>query len=407
MAYKLRDTSRRNDAGAGRRPPSPGGLDRSAAPRGVARRSRTALGTLRSSRLARLAARSSAATGDPERRPHYAGAGVSLARAGRFLRAIEPLVRLTRRPGQVGAIGGFGGVFDPRLAYRQAGAARRGASADLLLVSSTDGVGTKLALARRIGRYDGLGVDLVAMNVNDVVCTGAEPWFFLDYLATGRIDQAILIAIMRGVVRGCCEARCALVGGETAEMPLVYRRGEFDLAGFCVGAVSRRRMITGAAIRPGDAAIGLASTGFHANGYTLIQRVLSPAQQRQWAAPLLAPTKIYVAPILALLKRAPVHGIAHITGGAFQEKLGRILPAGTAARLARGSWPVPAIFRRVQRAGGLAEDEMYRTFNMGIGMIVVVPPTAAARTLGVLHGQRVAAWRIGTIEKGRGKISWA
>lgn len=336
----------------------------------------------------------------------YAGAGVSLARADRFLKAIKPLVRMTRRPGQLGSIGGFGGLFDPRPACRQAGVAPP-FFGDRLLVSSTDGVGTKLVLARRLGRYDGLGVDLVAMNVNDVVCTGAEPWFFLDYIATGRIDPDALVAVMRGVVRGCCEARCALVGGETAEMPLVYRRGEFDLAGFCVGAVSRRRMITGEAIRPGDAVVGLASSGFHANGYTLIQRVLTPAQQQAWGAELLVPTRVYVAPILALIKQAPARGIAHITGGAFQEKLGRILPAGTAARLVRASWPVPSIIRRVQRAGGLADDEMYKTFNMGIGMIVVVPPGAAAKTLAVLKRQKVEAWRIGTIERGHRTIIWA
>jgi len=335
------------------------------------------------------------------RRPaSYAAAGVSLARADRFLKAIKPLVRLTRRPGQLGTIGGFGGIFDLRAA--------RPASADgLLLVSSTDGVGTKLALARRLGRYDGLGVDLVAMNVNDVVCTGAEPWFFLDYIATGRIEPEVLVAVMRGVVRGCCEAHCALVGGETAEMPLVYRRGEFDLAGFCVGAVPKRRLITGAAIRPGDVVIGLASSGFHANGYALVQRVLSPSQQRRWADELLAPTRIYVTPILTLLKRVPVHGIAHITGGAFQEKLGRILPAGAAARLVRDSWPVPPIIRRVQQAGRVRDAEMYRTFNMGVGMIVVVPPTSAAKALQVLRRSRVPAWRIGTIVKGRREVTWA
>lgn len=343
------------------------------------------------------------------RRPtSYSAAGVSLARADHFLKAIKPLVRLTRRPGQLGTIGGFGGIFDVRGACPELRRGARPTSADgLLLVSSTDGVGTKLALARRLGRYDELGVDLVAMNVNDIVCTGAEPWFFLDYIATGRIEPEVLVAVMRGVVRGCCEARCALVGGETAEMPLVYRRGEFDLAGFCVGAVSKRRLITGAAIRPGDVVLGLASSGFHANGYTLIQRVLSPSLQRRWADALLAPTRLYVTPILTLLKRVPVHGIAHITGGAFQEKLGRILPAGTAARLVRGSWPVPPIIRRVQQAGGLRDAEMSRTFNMGVGMIVVVPPSSAAKTLQVLRRQRVPAWRIGTIAKGRREVTWA
>src|SRR3989338_9051355 len=190
-------------------------------------------------------------------------------------------------------------------------------------------------------------------------------------------------------------------------MPLVYRQGEFDLAGFCVGAVSRTRLITGAAIRPGDQIIGLASSGFHSNGYALIQRVLRPALQRRWAHALLAPTRIYVAPILGLLKRVPaVRGIAHITGGAFQEKLGRILPAGTAARLMRGRWPVPALMRRGQRAGGLSDEEMYRTFNMGIGMVVVVPAGAVRRTLAVLKRARLPSWVIGEIVRGRREILW-
>lgn len=318
----------------------------------------------------------------------YAVAGVSLARADRFLRAIKPLVRLTRRPGAVGTIGGFGGFFD-------AGGKR-------LLVSSTDGVGTKLVLARRVGRYEGLGVDLVAMNVNDVVCTGAEPWFFLDYVAAGRIEPKVLAAILRGMVRGCVEARCALAGGETAEMPLVYDKGAFDLAGFCVGAVSKRRLITGAAIRPGDLVVGLASSGLHANGFTLVQRALSVAQQRRWATDLLRPTRIYVKPILALVRRLPVHGIAHITGGAFLEKLGRILPAGTAARLKRARWPVPPIFWRIQQAGRIPESEMYRTFNMGVGMVVVVPPRSVAAAQRLLRRHGVASWVIGEIARGRG-----
>ena len=333
------------------------------------------------------------------RRPKsYASAGVSLARADRFLARVKPLVQLTKRPGQLGSIGGFGGIFDVR------GAAPR--HNGLLLVSSTDGVGTKLALARRMGRYEGLGVDLVAMNVNDVICAGAEPWFFLDYIATGRIEPDVLVAVMRGVVHGCCEARCALVGGETAEMPLVYRRGEFDLAGFCVGAVPKPRLITGAAIRPGDQVIGLGSSGFHSNGYALIQRVLSPALQRRWAGELLAPTRIYVAPILTLLKRVPVHGIAHITGGAFREKLGRILPAGTSAHLTRGTWRIPAIIQRVQHAGKIPDEAMYRTFNMGIGMVVVVPPAAVTKTFQVMRRHRVPAWRIGTIVRGTRQVVW-
>jgi len=328
----------------------------------------------------------------------YAAAGVSLARANHFLKAIKPLVRLTRRPGALGEIGGFGGIFDVRQALPA------GRNRQPLLVSSTDGVGTKLALARLVDRYEGLGIDLVAMNANDVVCTGAEPWFFLDYVATGRVDPDVLVAILRGIVRGCCEARCALIGGETAEMPLVYRRGEFDLAGFCVGAVTKERLITGRAIRPGDVLIGLASSGLHSNGYTLVQRVLSKVQLRRWAAELLTPTRLYVMPALTLIQRVPVHGLAHITGGAFQEKLGRILPAGTAARIRRGAWQVPEIFQRVQRAGHLTDREMYRTFNMGIGMIAVVPPAAVGRALQTLKRAGVPAWPIGTVGRGAREV---
>lgn len=332
---------------------------------------------------------------DPRPRS-YAQAGVGLARATRFLEAIKPLVRLTRRPGSLGSIGGFGGLFD----------LRRATGRDLLLVSSADGVGTKLALARRVGRYEGLGVDLVAMNVNDVLCTGAEPWFFLDYLATGRIDPEVLVEILRGVVRGCCEAHCALVGGETAEMPLVYRDGGFDLAGFCVGAVPRDRLITGTAIRPGDRVLGLASNGLHANGFTLVQRVLSWTQQRRWASELLKPTRIYVTPVLALLKQVRVHGLAHITGGAFREKLGRILPAGTAARLARRAWPVPKVFWQIQGAGGIVDAEMYRTFNMGIGMVVVVRPADVGGAQRILQRAGVANWVIGDIVRGHREVTF-
>lgn len=323
----------------------------------------------------------------------YAQAGVSLARADHFLKSIKPLIAMTKRPGQLGTIGGFGGIFD----LRQAGPKSKGS----LLVSSTDGVGTKLALARRLGNYEGLGVDLVAMNVNDVICTGAEPLFFLDYIATGRIDSNVLVSVMRGVVKGCAQARCALVGGETAEMPLVYRPGEFDLAGFCVGVVDRSRVVSGKKIRPGDQLIGLASSGFHSNGYALVQKVLSNAQIRRWADDLLKPTRIYVVPILSLIRSVPVRGISHITGGSFREKLGRILPTGTAAHIDRSSWTPPPIFQRVQAAGKLSDAEMYKTFNMGIGMIVAVPAAQTSAALKILRQQKVPARVIGEIRRGK------
>ncbi len=326
-----------------------------------------------------------------ERSATYSQAGVNIAAAGRFIRTIQPLARLTRRPGLVRGIGGFGGLFSlSSLPYR-----------DPVLVASADGVGTKLKLARAAGWYTPLGVDLVAMNVNDILCTGAEPLFFLDYIAAGRLDPTVLVNVVRGIVRGCVESHCVLLGGETAQMGLLYRPGDFDLAGFAVGAVDRQRLITGEAIRPGDRLLGLASSGLHANGFTLVQKALSATRQKRMHRELLKPTRIYVRPVLGLLRRrAPVRGIAHITGGSFREKLGRILPAHTAARLRRKSWPVPAIFRKVQ-AAGVSEGEMYRTFNMGVGMVVMVPAQAVSKTRKLLARSGLSSWPIGQVTKGR------
>lgn len=314
--------------------------------------------------------------------------------AARFMDRIAPLARLTRRPGLVRGIGGFGGLF------ALGGAAKKGT----ILVASADGVGTKLRLAQRAGWYTPLGVDLVAMNVNDLLCTGAEPLFFLDYIATGRMDTRVLVEIVHGIVRGCVESRCALLGGETAQMPLVYGPGDFDMAGFAVGVVDRKRLVTGQRIRPGQAVLGLASSGIHSNGFTLVQKVLPAAEQKRLARTLLAPTRIYVRPVLELLRAgAPVRGIAHITGGSFEQKLARILPVGTACCLCRGSWPVPAVFRRIQ-AAGVSEQEMYRTFNMGVGMALVLPPASVPRVQRALRRRRVASWVIGEITRGKREV---
>ncbi len=314
--------------------------------------------------------------------------------ARRFIQRVKPLAELTRRPGVLRGIGSFGGLFELN--------SHRGAHP--ILVASADGVGTKLRLAREVGRYESLGIDLVAMNVNDILCTGAKPLFFLDYIAAGKLDPKVLLRVMRGVARGCREAGCVLLGGETAQMPLLYGSHDFDLAGFAVGVVERERLITGEKIRRGDRVLGLGSNGLHANGFTLVQKVLSPAQRRRLGPQLLKPTRIYVRPVLELLRRrVPVRGIAHITGGSFPEKIPRILPSGLAVRLTRAAWTVPAIFRQVQ-AAGVSEREMVRTFNMGVGMALVLPPAAVPKAQQALRRHRIPSWVIGEVTRGRKEV---
>ena len=324
----------------------------------------------------------------------YRQAGVDVRLAGRFIRTIEPLAGLTRRPGLVRGIGGFGGLFALKpLAVR-----------DPVLVASADGVGTKLKLAQRAGWFTPLGQDLVAMNVNDILCTGAEPLFFLDYIAAGRLDSRVMVEVVRGIVRGCVESHCVLLGGETAQMGLLYKPGDFDLAGFAVGIVEKSKIITGETIRPGNRLLGLASNGIHSNGFSLVQKVLSAAEQRRHAKELLKPTRIYVRSVLDLLRRnAPVRGIAHITGGSFREKLARILPEGTSAVLRKRSWPVPPVFGRI-RSAGVGEQEMYRTFNMGIGMVLAVPASNAERIQARLRREGTPSWLIGEVTKGKREV---
>jgi phosphoribosylformylglycinamidine cyclo-ligase len=320
----------------------------------------------------------------------YKASGVDIDRANAFVDGIRALARGTRRPGVLGAIGGFGGFFRMNSArgYR-----------DPVLVSSADGVGTKLKCAQIARRYEGLGVDLVAMNVNDVLVSGAEPLFFLDYLAVGKLEPAVLREVLRGVARGCRESACALIGGETAEMPGVYRPGDFDLAGFAVGVVERRKIIGGDRIRPGDAVVGCASTGFHSNGFSFVRKVLPPAFIRAHAAEVLRPTRIYVRPVLRLLRRAEVRGMAHITGGGFYDKLGRILPRGLGAEVRAGSWPVPRVFRWVEERARPGAREMFRTFNMGIGYAIVVPPRSAVKVARFMDREGVPSWVIGRITR--------
>jgi len=323
----------------------------------------------------------------------YKEAGVDIRSGERFAEAVGRLASLTHQPGLIRGVGSFGGLIT-----------LPGKAKDAVLVASADGVGTKLKIAQRVGRFTALGVDLVAMNVNDLVCTGARPLFFLDYIAAGKLQKKVLLEIVRGIVRGCVESGCILLGGETAEMPLCYRSGEFDLAGFSVGMVSRRKLVTGAQIRAGDCVLGLPSNGLHANGFTLVQKALSPVKLKRFSPQLLAPTRIYVQPVLKLIEAGlPIRGIAHVTGGSFVGKIPRVLPKGLSIVLRKGSWKIPAIFSRIQ-AEGVSEAEMYRTFNMGIGMVLVLPSRALARTQGKLKRFGLTGQCIGEVTKGQGEV---
>lgn len=325
----------------------------------------------------------------------YKKAGVDIDRADLFISKIRPLVKKTARPEVLGGIGGFSGLFRPRL---------RGLK-DPVLVSATDGVGTKLLVAETRGEFSTLGIDLVAMNADDVVVTGAEPLFFLDYIAAGKLDPARLVSLMRGIVRGCREAGCALVGGETAELPGLYQSGKFDLAGFCVGIVDREKIIDGRRCRPGDAVVGLASSGLHSNGYSLARRVFSREEIRgRWGAELLRPTRIYARPILRVIQKIPIKALAHITGGGFYENIPRVIPTGLSVRIKKGSWPVQRIFSVIQARGKVSEREMFRTFNMGIGMVAVVSAKDAARTVRLFAGLGVKTYLIGELATGRREV---
>lgn len=326
----------------------------------------------------------------------YKDAGVDIDRADDFIRRIKPLLARTSRPEVLGALGGFGGLFLPRLKGMR----------DPVLVSSTDGVGTKLMVAEQIGRLDTVGIDLVAMCVNDVAVTGAEPLFFLDYIACGKLDNDRLVDLMKGITRGCREAGCALIGGETAEMPGMYDPGKVDLAGFCVGIIARSRIIDGSACRPGDRLIGLASSGLHSNGYSLVRKILSAAEiKSSWARDVLRPTRIYVRSLLEAHGRVRLKALAHITGGGFIDNIPRVLPPGLGVRIRRGSWPVPAIFRKLQKKGGVSELEMHRTFNMGIGMVAVTAARSAARAMDVFESLGEKAFPIGVLTEGKGEVS--
>jgi len=334
--------------------------------------------------------------------PSYARAGVDLDHDEGFVDEIKDIARSTFRPEILSSIGGFAGLFKTPERYK-----------DPVLVASTDGVGTKLKLASRLGRYDTIGIDCVAMVVNDLVVQGAEPLVFLDYLAMGDLDRKIAADALRGVTEGCRRAGCALLGGETATMPGFYPRGELELVGFGVGVVERDRIIDGSSIREGDLLVGLASSGFHSNGYSLVRAIVeqaekagsldlfaeSPELNTSLASALLAPTRIYVKPILNLLRDFTLNGIVHVTGGGFDGNVPRILPKGVRARIDPTSWPRPPVISLVQRIGEIDEAEMLRVFNCGIGMVLAVPREQAGDIVQRLHGLDERAYVIGEIER--------
>jgi len=323
----------------------------------------------------------------------YRDAGVDIDAGDALVEAIKPLARRTLRPEVMGGIGGFGALCRLPRKYRQP-----------VLVSGTDGVGTKLKLAFELQRHDTVGIDLVAMSVNDVLVQGAEPLFFLDYFACGRLDPRVATQVVKGIARGCELAGCALIGGETAEMPGMYPEGEYDLAGFCVGVAERSRLVTGKTIRPGDALLGLASSGAHSNGYSLIRRIVERARPGPATLDaLMAPTRIYVRSILDLMKTVPVKGMAHITGGGLVGNVPRMLPKGTKADIDGTSWPRPELFRWLQSEGGVAEAEMHRVFNCGIGFVIAVSAQDAERAARRLRRAGEAVFRIGSVARGRGE----
>ena len=329
----------------------------------------------------------------------YRQAGVDIDRGDALVDRIGPLARTTQRPEVLTSIGGFGAAFRAPRGMR-----------DPVFVTATDGVGTKLRFAFALDRHDTVGIDLVAMNVNDVHALGAEPLVFLDYFATGKLDVRRATAVISGIAAGCREAGCALVGGETAEMPSFYAEGEYDLAGFVVSAVERTKMIDGSKVRPGHVLIGLPSSGLHSNGHSLVRAIIDrrkvPLRKRiadfgcTLGEEVLRPTSIYVRTVLALLKRYPIHAVAHITGGGIPGNLPRVLPRGCRARVRRGSWPSLPIFDWLQRTGPVTDDEMDRTFNRGVGMILVVPSAAADGILAFLRRRREAAYLIGDVVRG-------
>ncbi|MHB1341967.1 MAG: phosphoribosylformylglycinamidine cyclo-ligase [Coriobacteriia bacterium] len=344
----------------------------------------------------------------PDKPISYRDAGVDIDEGARAVERIRESVRSTYRPEVIGDIGGFGGMFSAA-AFKD--------MADPVLVSGTDGVGTKLKLAQLLDRHDTVGIDLVAMCANDILVTGAEPLFFLDYVAVGKLDSERMSAIVAGVAEGCRQAGCSLIGGEMAEHPGTMDPDDYDLSGFCVGVVDRPKAITGDDIAPGDVVLGLASSGLHSNGYSLVRRALVEGREGELSLArvdlggatlgetLLVPTRIYAKAVRSLLDAAiSVKGMAHITGGGITENLNRVLPATCDARVVRGAWPVPPVIGIVQQAASLSDDEMYRTFNMGIGYAIVLDARSAPEAAATLRAAGESVYEIGEIVAGTGEV---
>jgi phosphoribosylformylglycinamidine cyclo-ligase len=322
----------------------------------------------------------------------YRDAGVDIEAGDALVEQIKPFAKRTMRPEVMGGIGGFGSLFAMPSKYKQP-----------ILVSGTDGVGTKLKLAFELNKHDTVGIDLVAMSVNDILVQGAEPLFFLDYFACGKLEVGVAAQVIKGIAQGCEQAGCALVGGETAEMPGMYPAGEYDLAGFAVGCVEKTAIIDGTQIQVGDVLLGLASSGAHSNGYSLVRKLISMSgiemdadfHGRPFKDVVMAPTRIYVKPILQLLEKINIKGMAHITGGGITENVPRVLPTGLTAEVQASSWEMPPLFQWMQQVGNIAADEMYRTFNCGIGMVLIVSAEDADVAAKFLREQGETVWKIG------------
>ena len=333
-------------------------------------------------------------TSDKSSNLTYRDAGVDIDAGDALVENIKPFAKKTLRSEVMAGIGGFGALCKIPAKYSEP-----------VLVSGTDGVGTKLKLAFELDCHDTIGIDLVAMSVNDILVQGAEPLFFLDYFACGKLDVATATRVVQGIAAGCEQAGCALIGGETAEMPGMYPAGEYDLAGFAVGVVEKSKIIDGKAIAPGDAVLGLASSGAHSNGYSLIRRIVAKNKvdlsvrlaDKTLSDLIMAPTRIYVKSVLQLMEKVPVKGLAHITGGGLVDNVPRILPEGLSARLTRGNWPLPPLFAWLQQQGNVAEAEMLRVFNCGIGMVVIVASQHAQAAIDLLHAAGETVWQIGAI----------
>ncbi len=330
----------------------------------------------------------------------YRDAGVDIDAGDQLVENIKPFAKRTMRPEVLSGIGGFGGLVEISKKYKEP-----------VLVSGTDGVGTKLKLAFELDRHDTVGIDLVAMSVNDILVQGAEPLFFLDYFACGKLDVPSATEVIKGIAKGCEDSGCALIGGETAEMPGMYPVGEYDLAGFAVGVVEKSKIITGEQIKAGDVVLGLASNGAHSNGYSLVRKIIERSKpdlnakfdgERSLADCIMAPTRLYVKPMLALMQQVTVKGMAHITGGGITENVPRVLPQNVVADIDSKTWNMPKLFKWLQEGGNVAQQEMFRTFNCGIGMVVIVSQEDAAKAIGLLAASGETVWQIGHIRARNG-----